>query len=540
VGLAIARDLAPPVLETIFVCLGSLVAPGAVGVLGPAGRGPARRFVHALAAAALLNVISALVLKLAGVAPTPASFGGVLGFLTVASGAVAAGRGGSLPTPRQEPLAYGVALGAFALALFAGSRVVPPLEDQDTEVQGTAYGLAHDLEPLCLTNRSTLYFFAHPLLLHALNASTLTLAGDLPTVRPPYEVAKDERSRLPAERRERGLKAILRALRDPGPRSDRSFLWFQKVYRPFRAEPALLPTRAPNFVLAAAAAVLLLGWARRLGAGAVDATLLTASYVTLPEIFVRSGYGGYYALTAATLLAGAWLAAGAAGGGRSGYAAGVLAILANQKALVLAAAVSVYRGSLAILRRSRVSLSAGLPLVFGMVAGGAAFWAYGLGLAPDEFVADHILDHGFRRFAGEETGRYPARAALWLEFARHMGWVWMLVVGIAVGRSVRTVGAGLRDARTAPSSETVSAEALLLLWILVGAVLFTLTDWRQTKHLCLVVPAASVLCAPLLAHANYRLRIALRAGLVFAILWNLTWIVRLARDFRSLTVSPIW
>ncbi len=532
-------------LGAVFVGGASLGAPGVVGLAGPGGHGPARRFVRGLLFVSALNILAAVALVLLELSPTPRTFAAALGALTVGAGALVFGRGGTLPDPRRETLAIAVAAVTFLLALFAGTSVVPLLEDQDTEVQWTAYGLAHDLQPICLTNRSTLYFFAHPLLLHALNASTLVLAGDLETIRPAYDAAVAERERSTVAERERGIGAVLRALRDPTPPPDRDRIWRRDVYARFVERPALFGTRAPNFVLAAAAAVLVSLWSRRLGASSTDAALVTLAYVTLPEIFVRSAYGGYYPVTVATFLSGAWLASGAAGGGRSGFAAGALTYLANQKAFLIAAAVAAVRGSRLLFHRTFRELGPALPILLGTLAGTVAFWIYGLGLAPADFVADHLVEHGLERFSGREvltrSGQsfYPSRPALWLEFARHTGWVWTGLAGLALTVGVRKAWQGIRRTNGVPAP--LSAVGHLTLWVIVGAILFTAIDWRQTKHLCLLVPALSVLIGGVLLPAvGSRTRLALRAALGVSILWNVSWIIRLARDFDAMTMSTMW
>lgn len=523
----------------VAVGAAALVLPGVAGLAWGRGAGAFRRAAQALAAAALLNVAAAVALEFAGIAPGPGSFAAALGGLTAVAGAAGVLRGGTFPRVAGEPIAIGVAVGAFFLAWLAGAKVVPPLEDQDMEVQGTAWGLAHDLEPLCLTNRSTLWFFAHPLLLHAFNASTLTLAGELPIVRPPYDAAAAARAELPPGSRPRGLAAAWRALRDPPPRVDRSRAWFRDVYGPFVASPALFGTRAPNWVLAAVVAVLLFAAARTVGAGRTDAALVTLAYATLPEIFVRSGYGGYYALTAATLFAAAGLAAGRSGGGRSGYAAGALAILANQKALVLAVAVAAVRGVAAVGRRSARGLAPAAPYLLGVAAGGVVFWIYGLAIAPHEFIADHVLDHGVRRLAGGEVldraghSVYASRPGIWRELASHLGWGW---TGLAAAGLVYGIRGAVRDV----DSDRGSLIAVATAWVLVGAVVFTVTDWRQTKHLCLLVPALSVLIAALFPAAPPRLRRLLRVALVLAIAWNAGMLGRLAADFETITPTPLW
>jgi hypothetical protein len=429
-----------------------------------------------------------------------------------------------------------VAAGTFALAAFAGLRVVPALEDQDSEVQGTAWGLVHDLEPTCLTNRGTLYYFAHPPLLHGLVASTLTLSRELPAVRPAYEAARRELERIPMENR-RGPRAIAAALRGESPRPDRYLRWRRDVYGGFVRNPALLGTRAPNFALSAVAAVLVFLWVRRLGVGSADAALVTATHVTLPEIFVRSGYGGYHAIVSVTTLAAAWLFAAGGGGGRSGFAAGALAALADHKTLLLgvvAGAVTAFRGAAA---RSVQALRRAGPLLAGMACATAAFWAWGLAIAPDDFVSDHVREHGLARLAGGDAApragapEYPSRLGLWAEFASHSG-PWTAIALVAFAAAARRARRG--------NDEIDRTEEVLVGWIAAGAMAFTLVDWRQTKHLCLLVPAASVLIGGVFAAGGPRGRVALRMALVLALAWNVSWLVRLAGDFQSMAPRPMW
>ncbi|MGH2570394.1 MAG: hypothetical protein ACRDGR_04170, partial [bacterium] len=179
------------------------------------------------------------------------------------------------------------------------------------------------------------------------------------------------------------------------------------------------------------------------------------------------------------------------------------------------------------------------PFLLGVAAGGVAFCIYGLAIAPGEFVADGLLEHGWSRLDGAEaTSRagkavYPSRAGVWLELARHLGWGWTLLA--AAGLAL-----GVRDAVRDPASERGRIVATLVAWVLVGAIVFTATDWRQTKHLCLLVPALVALISALLPAAPPPVRLVLRAALVLSLGWNVRGIARLAAEFGSITVTPVW
>lgn len=516
----------------VLVCTAGVLAPAFVGVWWSGARALPARVTAGLAALAVLDLAAVGVLRALGREPTPAAFAGALGALTVGAAVAAAARRRPLPGRPGLPAAA-VAAGGFLLFAFSGLRIVPPLEDQDFEIQATANGIVRDLSPVCLTNRSRLHFFAHPPLLHLYAAATLTLAGELDDVRPAYDTAKAELRRVPSRR---GPAAIARAFRDPPRLPDRYLLWAKEVEPAFIAAPALTGTRAPNFVLGAAAALLVFGWCRRLGADTAGAALAAAVYATLPEIVVRSGYGGYYALTAVTLLTGTWLAADRPLLGRGAGTAGVLAALANHKTLLVGAASAAVRA----LRRGGPSWM----LAAGMAAGAAAFWAWGLAIDPADFVGEHLLDHGVRRFAGGEvvagTGEavYPSRAGVWLQFARHFGWAWTAIAAVALVCALRHAFRR-SDGAAAPAGDDVHL-AVLASWIVAVAVAFTLTDWRQTKHLCLLVPAAAVLVGAMDARASGWTRRAFRGALAVSLVWNAVWIVRLARDFGAMAPTPLW
>jgi hypothetical protein len=506
--------------------LAAIVAPGLAGVVQPGVERAPHVALRFLAGAFFLNLAAMITRRILGIDATPMSYAAILAAWTALAGVAGMIRGGRFPAPHLATVAVGIA--AFLTSCIAGTRIVPPLEDQDMETQGTAYGLITNLEPLSLTNRSTLYFFAHPPLLHLLNAPTLLLAGQLESVRAAYDAARAERAKLQASRRAPSFERIGRAFKNP-PRTDTSLHWKRSVYPAFLKEPALLGTRAPNFTLAAVLAMLLYRALRTIGATSTDSALLLMATMTLPEIFVRSGYGGYFAISALTFLLAAWLVVVAPWGNAS-FLAGFLAMLANQKSIIVGAASFLWSP-----RRSKL-------LLLGLVTGGLAFAVYGLLVAPEDFVADHILDHGLRRFSGEEAHAgapaYPSRAGLWLEFAQHFGWVWCLIAAAACIAAL----AALLMRRFARESSTEGEELreIALLWILVGAIAFTATDWRQTKHLCKLIPAMTLVIGALVARSPRPARFVLRAALAICVLWNARWIAKIAQDFSSFPMSTIW
>src|SRR5262249_40210885 len=138
------------------------------GLAWSGARSGAERMARVLGGSALAVVLVLLAVRAAGAYPSPWPVASGLALVTVAGFALGRGR---------EPISLSwtaLACGTAALAVFAAlaNAVVPPLEDQDMELAGTAHGLATRQSPSQLTNRGTTHHFAHPPLLHLWVAGT--------------------------------------------------------------------------------------------------------------------------------------------------------------------------------------------------------------------------------------------------------------------------------------------------------------------------------------------------------------------------------
>jgi hypothetical protein len=548
IALALAAPYVPFVAGAVprFDALGVLLvgaaaigAPGAAAVLATGARKAVDACAAFLLGAWVLNLAAMIARKVLALPLTAAAFAAVLGVAAVALGAAGAYRRASPRLSRRAAVAGAIAAGGF-LASFASARwIVPPLQDHDMDAQDTAYGLMVELTPFGLTDRSTLYFFAHPLYLHYFNASTLTLAGEIETVRPPYDAAVRERHRVPPGERRPSLARSLRALGLDQRPPDRGMRWTQRVYGAFRESPALFGTRAPNAAFTAALWALLFVALGRLGLPARDAALVTVASTTLPEIVVRSGYGGYFAPSALTMLLAACAVADPATGRPTRLAAGFLAMFTNQKSVMVGAAAAL-SGIAERLRVVGAGARGALPLVAGMSVAAAAYALLGLWIAPEDWVLDGLLEHGIWRFTAAEGAAYASRLAypspggLWRDFASQMGWPWTALVAAGLLRALATLRTPDRDERRG------RLLGIAALWAVVGGLLFTATDWRQTKHLCNLLPAFALLLGGLLARSPGPARIAIRVVLVASLGWTAVRVVQLARDFTSFPVRPIW
>lgn len=470
-------------------------------------------------------------------------------------------------TSRETGIGLACAGGAFVFFLWGATVVVPPLEDQDLEVTGTAVSLLTRFEPLLLTDRGGTYFFAHPPLLHAWVGGAHLLSGSLPDLR----VYDDSSRRVHDARAGRTVEPPDGPIRlhghpldlpvQPGDYEVVSVTGTQyrlvgedgvavdvpidaveldRIYAHYRAHPLRLASRAANVFLAAGTVALLAIWAGRISRRWGLGVLVAVTYATSPEVFVRSSYGGYFAaggfVSLLMLLASeAWSRSPSTGHTRLAVLAGALAALIDHKLIVL----PVVLGGLHLWRRwsdgpgSRDGAWVH-PVAAGFVAGTTAFWVWGLWLSPDAFIADHIRGHLVDRVLHHNPlgyGGYLSPAGLWVEFMRHTGWL-LLPGGLAL------LGLDLWR-RQSGAGRFIPDRPVWLAWMLVTAAAFTAIDWRMTKH---VMPLALPLCLALTpGHRAARHRVAMAVAVCLVVLLlNAVDLRTLALTFDAFRVTPIW
>jgi hypothetical protein len=201
-----------------------------------------------------------------------------------------------------------------------------------------------------------------------------------------------------------------------------------------------------------------------------------------------------------------------------------LAFLSDQKGLLVPVAWAAAAPADTSARRRLVPLLGALLAL-------AAYVLFGLAVDRDSFVYDFLQEHVARRLvpsdvrlAHDPSHWYPSIPELWREFAARYGAGFLLLTAAASAR-------GLRSPRPAVRAAAAS--------VLLGAAVFSLTDWRQTKHLSLLVAPALVTLADLPPRTPVWRRAALCVCLLLCAL-NLWTVWPLLGDFTALRPSTTW
>lgn len=405
---------------------------------------------------------------------------------------------------------YALLVGAAAglLSFWGATRVVPVLQDHDSVMECPAYGLATTLKPYCIETRVPYYFAKGPTS-HFIYAFPLVLTDRLERVKHYYDTAQ-------AALHTRDFKKHIVAM------------WHAEFGRwfPKHGDRVVIETRTTAIYISVMLALLLFAILAEIAPSCSLAALLGVVFLTLPEIFVRNSYAGYQNISNFFLL----LAIFQFIKDREDWLTLLLLATTNQKCvLVLGLAV----GAWLLLSRANWRKYVNKTLA-GLCIGMILLYAYGLAIHPPSLLLDQFQRHGVDRLLHQNPNKgmnYPSVLGLWSMFAFDYGYPFLLL-------ALASMGLLWRNRKTFPRA------AVLLLVIAATALLFSLVDWKMTKHLDLMVPAIMMVMAYGFLdrwwRSSARYRVAVLA-LIAMVLLNNAWIIaNLARDFSWLKVTPIW
>lgn len=402
----------------------------------------------------------------------------------------------------------------YFLLFYSAAEIVPPLEDHDMEIQGTMYGLIHYLRPYMVTNRDTIFFLAHPLLLHFYSSYAVLFSGSLDNLTYYYIAAKQNI----------GVKRIpKRVWKD-------EFARFNKNFK------EILFGRIVNILFSILTLFVIFEIVFYLTKSKSLSLLSGMLYCSFPEVFVRSSYGGYMAITNFFLLTVTYfyITASEERHKLQGYQFALLIscfllALSNHKAVILPLAILVRE--LLVKRQIFLKYPRGFlsPAIIGFGLGTLLFWIYGLSVDAETFILDHVKLHFLYQIKGSFIERwrfhYPSVAKLWAEFNQNLG-VPFLLLSLPINISL------LKNIR--------KKESIFTFWFLVGAVLFSLVAWKQTKHLMLVILPLVIPMFLFISTQKPKIKTALILVIASIIVRNIWVIFKLALDFKIMKPTPDW
>jgi len=566
--------LLPDAVRSLVISLVLFVLPAAgwFAVFGPAPRTLGMRLARTLIISTAV-LLGSLALILTSGATLTTDLAWTLIWALTNLGFAAAAFGGRPSLSRRVLLRGEIAIGlvcflsGYGLFFWGATRVVPPQVDQDLEVMATGFGLLTRFEPLLLTDRHSVYFFAHPPLLHFYVAGSCLLSGSLDSlkiyddgsrrVRDAWEGRAFTPVTAPIHLhgkpiplavepgtyrivRTEGLDYLLQSANGDIVQASIESVELDQIYAQYATHPLLVDVRTPNVFFAACTVALLAIWVGRISHRWWLGPLAAVAYATSPEVFVRSSYGGYFAvgcLSSMLILLSADHWRRSARRGRSWLAAalGAFAALVDHKSVLLPAALGLRALVVRPLREARSAMTRLHPVGAGFVIGTLLFWLWGFSIARDAFVADHFRNHLLDRITHDNPfgyEGYPSVIELWREFTAHTGYL-LLPFGLSL------LLWDLWSNRKRAFRRSRPDRGCWMLWMAFTGVAFSVIDWRMTKHL---MPLVLPLCLGVIPDRDARVwRIALPALVLLVVATvNLAVLSDLVRDFESFVVTPAW
>ena len=412
----------------------------------------------------------------------------------------------------------------------AGYRI-PPLQDNTLTVQSTAYGLTQYLRPYVLHDDGVMFYnFAHPLLLHFYVADSILLCGHLKQVKYYYDYSLMTKriqekgpsageifpvyisennfletkikningnflvldKEIPYAYLHRGypnyklnlVKDKSLEIREDGgdflivdnklenkniiTRSLYEQIMLRRLlrdeYNRFYANPHLLCTRAVNiFFIIAALGVIIILFSKLFWPPLYFNLLILFLYSTAPELIFRSVGGSYTAISNFFLIGMAYLYLIESGEKHVCFSYSLLAGMADHKLVIFPLALLTKK---IIFRDKNIS---SWFLVAGFLCGLFIYWIYGASVDLKMFYIQHFRHHLINRiFHVSDLGysHYPRFFEYWMSFANGMGLPVFILGIISLILLIRNYKLNIFS-----------------FWFFVGALSFSLVDWKETKHL---------------------------------------------------------
>lgn len=423
-----------------------------------------------------------------------------------------------------------VAAIVYAAVFYSASYLVYPREDDDVELQGTAYGMIHHLKPQMLTDRGSPYYFAHPLLSHLYSASAFLLTDVLDEVKYYYDASEKgiEKLNEPLQVNEkipflypdtnrkfaritgidRGIVTFDRELPSEVEVALLSFLPKEELtineslvknlkimpiveqeYLQFNQKPYLSITRMPYFLLSSLSSIILFLFLMKIVNSSLIAFLGTLLYFSFPEMLFLSAGEMYSSLSSFCFMMCVYCHSGIGkdkiqnNASPIGFLVSAFAALSNHKILSFPIAVflnEIIQGRGSLSWRQKILAAFRSKFVLGFGFGTLLFWIYGFSIDLKNFYSEHIRDHFWDRIFHIDVygyNDYPAFIEIWRMYVDLYGFFFMLMAVLAISLLLKNF------------KNYTKNELFFPIWGIVGALMFSTIDWRHTRHLSLIIPA---------------------------------------------------
>jgi len=446
------------------------------------------------------------------------------------------------------------------------------LEDNDFELGGTAYGLTSQLKPHLLSDRKTTLYFAHPPLIHLYAADFFLLSDKIDEARPYYDIARlaqryQKKQLQPKERitlygPESGYKRyeiesiadgkvmLDKPLRDgvkidygryleKGRRIFESsqirdaMLWalIEREYAVFAARPNLIVTRISNIFLGALTCALIFYCIYILLGSVLWAFLAAVLYLSFPTIVVLTVGEIYYSISSFAMISIFCAYIDRVEWPRDAvvFWMGIFAGLSNHKIFMLPLALFlVYL--LQCRHRPRPSFKEAISdnaVVLGYLAGIALFWMYGLCVDSGTFLVDHFRHHLLDRVLHKNVLGYTGYYSVFGMWKNFLNWPFLLLCIMAIWQLRKKI-----------RCEAIAQ--ILFLWALIGALAYSIVDWREMGHISLITLPLLITVFYALSDAGRRRSYIFAAFVSVIIIINLVFFYSATGDFTLILNKLGW
>lgn len=403
------------------------------------------------------------------------------------------------------------------------------LFDSDIERSGTSYGLLHTGKPYLLTDRDSSFFYAHPPLMNTYSATTILLSGNLPETKHYYDSAMERlfwishkfypdeevllndpsgykilakiktvtqgnlifENILPSKiisidgiGRTKCFPVFENTMQQETLRKYKINDLLNNMEKNYAKNPLFFAGRLPLSFLSFLSCILLFTIIIKTSHSSLLATIGSLLYFSFPEIAIFGSSGIYTTLINVSMLflvyfyifhkEKMWLL----------FLAGVLCGLTSQKTIILPLSITIWEFITTKDLYKNIKQIVFNKAILGFIFGLMIFWFYGISTEPKTFFIEHFKHHIFDRIFHINTlgySGYPTITKLWYDFGKNLGFWFFMVSILAI--NIQFFRKFLKEKSTL---------GIFFIWFTLGALCYSLVDWRVHYHLLIIVPAMTI------------------------------------------------